>query len=218
MATSVAEIRDILNDITTRTDVLIQTAQVYYFMCQHLKHMRNRPGEKSFTLTRHAVGYELVSRVCRLIEKDVSNHGYSGLLHRLDERQLVKEILFEPEFRDQISKAEFKQGLGNVTKKLKSLQRSVAYQRILVFRHRFVGHIQPDPKIVTQKQVKPGANVRTAEIRDFRQVVKRVGDLNVEVNKLLRGRPIDPEAISSLSGQDVRELWLGPQKNKLDWL
>ncbi|HPF21921.1 MAG TPA: hypothetical protein PK417_00490 [Hyphomonas sp.] len=217
MVTSVAKLEEILHDITTRTDVLIQTAEVYYFMCRHLRHMKYRPGEKSYKLTRHAVGYELVSRICRLTETDVSNHGYSGLLHRLDEGQLVKDILSGARFQGKVSSREFKQGINAVKSELRALQKSVAYQRILVFRHRFVGHIQPDPRIVTDKTVKAGADVQTAEVRDFRKVVKRIGDLNVQTNKVLRGRPIDTQTIALLARDNVRELWLGSKITPSDW-
>lgn len=213
MPTSLADYQTILRRLTATTDVLIQLSANYYLMSRLLPKRIELAGGRSFNLLRHALGLELASRLYRLLDTDNSNHGYAGLLHRLQETALMSALL--PAFNHDGRKtaADLRATRDEAAALLRALTKSSAYQRINVFRQRFAGHIQPKPRMLNDMTAaqRKRHDVAVMHTRDLRAVVKKLSIILDKLTYMNARNQFAPEAIESMAADDARELWrLGP--------
>lgn len=98
---------------------------------------------------------------------------------------------------------------------VKALKASVAFKRIQVFRHRFVGHIQPTPRMLADAKLPKTADVQQMNTKDVKFIIKRLG---VICDKLayINGRgQFTPYSIANTAADDARDLWgLDPLPSK----
>lgn len=211
MATTLEQFQKMLRNVTTLTDVLIQLSENYYLMSRLRPKRIELDGGRSFNLLRHAVGLELVSRIFRLLDPDTGNHGYSGISDRLNERKLMAALLPVFNHDGRKTEADLIALRDEVATLVKSLKASVAFKRIQIFRHRFVGHIQPTPRMLADANLPKTADVQQMNTKDVRFIIKR---LSVICDKLayINGRgQFAPRGIAAMAEDDARQLWgLGP--------
>jgi hypothetical protein len=211
VATTLEQFQKMLRNVTTLTDVLIQLSENYYLMSRLRPKRIELAGGRSFNLLRHAVGLELVSRIFRLLDPDTGNHGYSGISDRLKEKALVAALLPAFNHDGRKTEAELIALRDEIAALVKALKASVAFKRIQIFRHRFVGHIQPTPRMLAAANLPKTADVQQMHTKDVRFIIKR---LSVICDKLayINGRgQFTSKGIATMAEDDARELWgLGP--------
>lgn len=215
MATTLEQFQQMLRNVTTLTDVLIQLSENYYLMSRLRPKRIELDGGRSFNLLRHAVGLELVSRIFRLLDPDTGNHGYSGISDRLKERKLMAALLPAFNHDGRKTEADLIALRDEVSRLVKVLKASVAFKRIQIFRHRFVGHIQPTPRMLADANLPKTADVQQMNTKDVRFIIKR---LSVICDKLayINGRgQFAARGIATMAEDDARQLWgLGPRPSR----
>ena len=191
--------------IITNVDVLIQLAETFYLMGEQLYDREFKLGGRTFRAVRHALGFEIVARLYRLLDTDTENYGFSGILNRLgtkSTRSMVsKELGYKTGntwvFRNELQ-AEFD-----------DIRSSEHYGRVLVFRHRFVGHYQKTPTVLRDGTVASSADVQNLQKEDVQFVIDATVQLTNKLNSYFKARQFNPETYAELARQDAEHFLSG---------
>lgn len=212
-----AEFEAVSRDVRSRVDVLVQLSEVYFLMSDLREKRVHERGGRSFDLLRRATGFELAARLYRLLERGSDKHHHLATLSKMLSSETLLDDLFAAANKSgRKSRAAFGRARDAIAARLFTLQGSIQYQRIEVFRHRFVGHRLPTPGILTK--LSPKADVQDLRTKDLRYVIRRVGALCENVAALEGHGGFRWQVTAELASSDAKALWDDPADNPLSFL
>jgi AbiU2 len=204
---SIAKFKSASKTVRAHVDVLVQFSEIYYLMSKLKSKKIEEPGGQTFLLLWRAVGFELASRLYRLLEKADLEHLHLGTLNEMLSDDLLEELFVAA---NKHSRTAFRRTRNEIAKKLSTLRGSASYGRVAIFRQRFVAHRVTNPRDLKKY---PWADVQDLKIADLIYLIEGVGLLTQKI-AVLEGKPFRWKRVAEDASQDAKDLW-DPTPNSL---
>lgn len=207
-----SRIRELSADLAMHVDVLIQHSESYYAVSQAVVNAEPELGNIARMLARQAIGSEIVSRLYRLIKNDSDAWNYPSLLRMLDDDELLVSLM--PSFNHDGRKTfeELRQIRDEVAALFGQIANSLAFEKLIVYRTRFVAHRTPHPG--TLKRFRPEADVvelSSAELRWLTDVLSIIAD---KVAYMVDRADFAADEIAHMAQDEAHALWGLPPPTK----
>ncbi|WP_273145888.1 hypothetical protein [Oceanicaulis alexandrii] len=202
---SISEIRERSVDLAAHVDVLIQHSENYYALSQAVAEARARTGDRARMLTRQAVGSEIVSRLYRLIKNDSDAWNYPWLINHLKGDELLEKLM--PTFNHDGRKTfrELVQLRDEVLSLFDKVASSLEFQKLSVYRQKFVGHRVPKPRDL--RKFSPEADVvelSSSELRWLTDVLSVIADRTAY---MIDRSSFPADQIAHMAQDEAHALW-----------
>tara|TARA_R110002051_G_C8731067_1_gene497869 strand:- start:1519 stop:2190 length:672 start_codon:yes stop_codon:yes gene_type:complete len=196
---------ELRNDLFSHVDVLIQHSENYYVLCREAAKREPVDGGRAFNLIRRAVGHEIVSRLYRLIEDSNDATNFPLLMRMLNDDSILQLLM--PSFNHD-GRQSFADLVGlrdGVLEQFEDVQKSEYFQKVDVYRNRFVAHRVPSPRNL--KRYPPSANVTELSSAELRWLTDSLAAIANRINYMSARSGFPAEDIARLAQFEAHALW-----------
>ena len=200
------------DDLFKHVDVLIQYCESYYVLCREAVKREPVDGGRAFILIRRAVGHEIVSRLYRLVERTSDSTNFRKLMRKLTDNSTLQLLM--PRFNHDGEKS-FEDLVGirdQVLEQFRCIQESENFQKLDVYRNRFVAHRLSSPSNL--RKYPPSADVTELSSAELRWLTDSLSAIADRVNYMSDRSGFPADGIARMAQNEAHALWgLEPLKD-----
>jgi hypothetical protein len=224
--TSAADFKKVSKDVRASVERLIWLSEIYFVMAELQGKPVSLPGWPTFHVMQRAVGYELVARLFRLLEADTKrnlssekNIHIGRLSKMLSDDALLQAFARSRKNLGREFLTTLRRERTKIASKLAALQKSRAFVRVQVFRHRFVGHRITRPGMLDNPVPRPRyANAQKLHPKELRWLIAEVGELCERIAALEGSKDFQFLVIANEALRGAKEFWKRPISAPLSFL
>lgn len=196
---------ELKNDLFGHVDVLIQHSENYYVLCREAAKRVPFEGGRAFDLIRRAVGHEIVSRLYRLIEDSQDATNFPLLVRMLEDDTTLQMLMPSYNHDDRKSFSDLVRLRDEVLEQFEGVQKSEYFQKIDVYRNRFVAHRVPNPRNL--KRYPASANVKELSSAELRWLTDSLAAIADSINYMSNRSGFPAREIAQLAKYEAHALW-----------
>ena len=203
---SFEDFQTLIRRLKNGIDLLIQHSENFYVMSEFRDAKKAFAESNTFGLMRQAIGFEIVNRIYRLIDKQPDSLSFVTLKKIYLQQQKFLQILFAHfNYDGRKTEQEFHDHVNQIIDLIESVQKSGELEKITIFRTRYTAYMVPTPGVL--KKFDSESDVHTLQSSDLRLLTDTLATAIDKVKYLEERGMIDLKFIAENARNESLALW-----------